>query len=211
MSKGSLELTQARREEIVGACAKLYETMSFKEITIKEIAAFTSFTRPSIYNYFRTKEEIFLALLQQEYEVWTADLDALHPTGIGSPRQELAEQIAHTLERRERLLKLLSMNLNDMEENSRMERLVEFKTVYGRSNQAIQRCLQRFCPEMDRKEQQNFTALFLPLVYGIYPYAFVTEKQREAMKLAHVDFQYLSIYEIALIGAEKLLGVQNNE
>ena len=37
MSKGSSELTNARKEEIVSACAKLYETMSFKEITIKEI------------------------------------------------------------------------------------------------------------------------------------------------------------------------------
>lgn len=207
MSKGSLELTQARREEIVGACAKLYETMSFKEITIKEIAAFTSFTRPSIYNYFRTKEEIFLALLQQEYEVWTADLDALHPTGAGSPRIELAVQISHTLERRERLLKLLSMNLNDLEANSRMEHLVRFKAAYGTSIRAVQNCLRRFCPEIGPEELREFTISFLPLVYGIYPYTAVTEKQRDAMEQAQVDFQYLSIYEISLIGAKKLLGV----
>lgn len=52
MPKGPANLTQVRREEIVSACAKLYETMNFKEITIKEIAAFTTFTRTSIYNYF---------------------------------------------------------------------------------------------------------------------------------------------------------------
>ncbi len=55
MPKGSPELVSARREEIVAACRKLYETMSFKEITIKEIGARTSFTRTSIYNYFETK------------------------------------------------------------------------------------------------------------------------------------------------------------
>ena len=64
MSRGSAALTSARKEEIIKACAKLYESMSFKEITIKEIGAETSFTRTSIYNYFETKEEIFLALLQ---------------------------------------------------------------------------------------------------------------------------------------------------
>lgn len=37
MPKGSEELTVARKEEIITACAKLYKTMSFKEITIKEI------------------------------------------------------------------------------------------------------------------------------------------------------------------------------
>ena len=67
MPRGSAALTAARKEEIIQACAKLNETMSFKEITIKEIGAATSFTRTSIYNYFETKEEIFLALLQKEY------------------------------------------------------------------------------------------------------------------------------------------------
>ena len=57
MPKGSAELTRARREEIIAACRKLYETMSFKEITLKDIGQQTSFTRTSIYNYFETKEE----------------------------------------------------------------------------------------------------------------------------------------------------------
>ena len=78
MSRGSPALTAARKEEIIQACAKLNETMSFKEITIKEIGAATSFTRTSIYNYFETKEEIFLALLQREYESG-ADASKIRP------------------------------------------------------------------------------------------------------------------------------------
>ena len=66
MPKGSTALIEARKEEIISACEKLYQKMSFKEITIKEIGNATSFTRTSIYNYFHTKEEIFLALLQRE-------------------------------------------------------------------------------------------------------------------------------------------------
>lgn len=207
MPKDCAHLPQVRREEIVSACAKLYETMSFKEITMKEIAAYTSFTRTSIYNYFQTKEEIFLALLQQEYEAWTADLNALHPSGKGPSRLELAEQISHTLERRKCLLKLLSMNLNDMEENSGMAHLIAFKRAYGASIQAMQDCLRRFCPEMEEKERQDFTFSFLPLIYGIYPYTAVTEKQKSAMEQAQVNFRYLSIFEISFIGAQKLLGV----
>ena len=70
MPKGSEELTKERENEIIDACKKLYRTMSFKEITIKEIGKTTSFTRTSIYNYFQTKEEIFLALLQREEDVY---------------------------------------------------------------------------------------------------------------------------------------------
>ena len=48
MPKGSAALTKARREEIVQACARLYETRSFREITLKEIGAQTTFTQMCI-------------------------------------------------------------------------------------------------------------------------------------------------------------------
>ena len=37
MIKGTPELIAERREEIINACEQLYQTMSFKDITIKEI------------------------------------------------------------------------------------------------------------------------------------------------------------------------------
>ena len=74
MPKGSEELTDQRKNEIVSACEKLYQRKGFKDITIKDISVETTFSRPSIYNYFETKEEIFLALLTREYEEWASDL-----------------------------------------------------------------------------------------------------------------------------------------
>ena len=114
MPKGSAELTQARREEILAACQKLYETRSFKEITLKDIGQQTSFTRTSIYNYFETKEEIFLALFQREYERFAGDLDALCQKEETLSLDALASKLARALENRPLMLKLLSMNLYDM-------------------------------------------------------------------------------------------------
>ena len=58
MAKGSPEQKAARRCEIMSACLSLYQTKSFRDISMGDIADFTSFSRPSIYNYFETKEEI---------------------------------------------------------------------------------------------------------------------------------------------------------
>ena len=55
MRKDTPEQIARKREEIVNACERLYRTMSFREITLKEIGQFTSFSRPAIYNYFETK------------------------------------------------------------------------------------------------------------------------------------------------------------
>ena len=41
MIKGTPELIAERREEIVNACEQLYQTMGFKEITLKEIGKIT--------------------------------------------------------------------------------------------------------------------------------------------------------------------------
>ena len=205
MPKGSPELTAARKEEIIAACEKLYQSVSFKEITIQEIAKFTSFTRPSIYNYFETKEEIFLALLQKEYERWTADLEEIIAGTERMTRDETAQALARSLERREQLLKLMSMNHFDMEANSRMERLTEFKAAFGNSMKAVDCLLQKFCPEMRLENRRNFIYAFFPFIYGIYPYCVVTEQQRQAMDAANVGYVYYSIYELAYPCAKKLL------
>ena len=205
MPRGSPEKTNARKEEIVAACETLYQTMGFKEITIKEIADYTSFSRPSIYNYYETKEEIFLALLQKEYERWIDDLDAVCAAHESLTRGALAEELARTLEAREQLLKLMSMNHYDMEANSRMERLVEFKYVYGASLKAVERLLEKFCPDLAEQERKAFLYAFFPFIYGIYPYAVVTDKQRAAMDRAKVDYVYHSIFDLAYACAKKLL------
>ena len=206
MPKGSPELTSARKEEIIAACRKLYETMSFREITLKEIGRLTSFTRTSIYNYFETKEEIFLALFQQEYERFTEDLNALCDREENLSPDGLASELARALERRPLMLKLLSMNLYDMESNSRPERLVEFKIAYGGSSAAVDRCLQKYIPDLSERQRQTYLYAFLPFVYGLYPYTVVTDRQRQAMQEAKINYVYMSTYEMAYTFIRTLLG-----
>ena len=194
-----------RREEIINACEELYKTENFKDITIKHIGEKTTFSRTSIYNYFQTKEEIFLALFQKEYERWIEDLNKMYEENNTLSKEEFSRKLAHTIEKRPTLLKLLSMNMYDMEENSRMENLIEFKTAYGNSIKMVRKCLDKFFKSMNENEKDEFIFLFFPLMYGIYPYAEVTKKQKEAMEKGGVPFKYLSIYEITYKGILKLL------
>lgn len=205
MPKGSEELTNARKEEIINACAKLYETHSFKEITIKDIGEATSFTRTSIYNYFQSKEEIFLALFQREYLLWIHSLQTLRAEHPAMDQCGFAAALAHTLEERQTLLKLLSMNHYDMEEASRMERLIAFKEVYGAALDEVRSCLKQFFPTMNEKQRDEFVFSFFPFMFGIYPYTVVTEKQKKAMQQAHVDYVYMTVYELIYMQVCKLL------
>lgn len=208
MPKGSEELTEARKDEIIAACAELYKTKNFKDITLKEIGSVTSFTRTSIYNYFQSKEEIFLALLQKEYVEWNKKLQQIRDTHETMTATEFADALAFSLEERAILLKIMAVNHYDMEENTRLERLVEFKKAYGRSLAEVKECLDKFFPAMTAQEKQDFLFSFFPFMFGIYPYTNVSEKQREAMRQADVDYVYMSIYEITFAEIKKLLGGQ---
>ena len=176
MPKGSPELTNARREEIINACEELYKTKSFKEITLKDIGNATSFTRTSM----------------KENETLTKD--------------EFADKLAHSLEKRGQLLKIMSMNHYDLESSSRTERLIEFKVAYGGSLRAVMHCLEQYFPEMSISDKQRFLYTFFPFMFGIYPYTFVTEKQRIAMEQAGVNYVFMTIYEIVYSCVRGLLG-----
>ncbi len=211
MIKGTPDLIAGRREEIVNACEKLYQTMSFRDITLKEIGREVPFSRPTIYNYFRTKEEIFLALYEREYVRWNADLEAILGENAALSRQEIADAVARSLEKRVQLLKLLSMNNYDMEANSREELLTGFKAAYGRSLSNLRAILGKFCPGMTGEEIEGVVYVFFPFMFGIYPYTAVTEKQKKAMKAAGVDYTYQSVYTITRACLLRLLCAEGGE
>ena len=196
MPRASEELTSARKDEIINACAELYGTMGFREITIRDIGAKTSFTRTSIYNYFQTKEEIFLALLEREHRLWIADIEAVERENEAMSVESFAVALSSTLEKRKIMLKLMSMNLYDMECNSRLENLVEFKHAYADAIVAIRRCLEKFFPRMTAADIREFELAFFPFLFGVYPYTSHSEKQKAAMELAGVKHEEYSVGRI---------------
>lgn len=205
MPAGSTERINARKEEIINACEKLYQTMSFKEITLKEIGKETSFSRTSIYNYFQTKEEIFLALLKREYDTWIMQLQEVIDTKEAMSDEEIADTLAKTLNDRQQLLKIMSMNHYDLEENSRMEMLIDFKVSYGKALKTVAQMLEKFRPDMDLERRAAFIYSFFPFMFGIYPYTVVTDKQKEAMEKADVDYLYSSVYDLTFTTVKRLL------
>lgn len=196
MPKESQKLVDIRKNEILDACEQLYQTMGFKDITLKEIGKVTTFSRPSIYNYFKTKEEIFLGLLIREYESWTVDVKEILSQNETLSSEELASHLAKSLERRENLLKISAMNLYEIEDNSSLERLEEYKVAFKDALETIYACVDKFIPEKAEEKKVLIQYGFFPFMYGIYPYTTPTMKQREAMDHVGVTYQAISIYDM---------------
>ena len=121
--------------------------------------------------------------------------------------EEFADRMARMLEKRKCMLKLMCMNLYDMEGNSRLENLVAFKLAYAGALRAVTRCLEKAFPSLTADEIQTFLYAFFPFLFGVYPYTSHTEKQLAAMEAAHVEYTQTSIYELTKSFVGNLLRV----
>lgn len=195
MSRGSAELTNSRKNEIINAFEKLYQTMSFRNISMREIGEKTSMTRSSIYNYFQNKEEIFLALIAREFQSWCDALQEI-ANHDNMTLTEFAEAIASSLQERRYFLKLISWNHYELEENNRTECLAEVQQVTYHAMQTIMRCLDKFFPTMTEITKKSFQQHFFIFLYGIDSCTNNTDYQKKAMKYIHIPNVPIQVYDV---------------
>lgn len=199
------EIADFRREEIINACEELYKKLDFKDINIKLIGERTSFGRTSIYNYFQTKEEIFLALVEREYQKWNKDLYIIITQNDKLTKHEFIDKITYSLLKRKILLKLISMNMFEMEANSSVESITNFKRAFKETVTLLEQCLCKFL-NIKELQAEEITFTFLPFLIGVYPYTSVTKKQKQAIKAVNFKYNFYTEKEIIKMGLENILG-----
>ena len=197
-------LVDERKEEVINACEKLYEKLDFKDINIKLIGSLISVGRTSIYNYFGAKEEIFLALLEREYLKWNEDLSNILQNEK-LDKEDFIDKITYSLLKRKILLKLISMNMFEIEANSRIESIINYKLAFKESISLIEQCLCKFF-DVKNIEAEEITFTILPFLVGIYPYTSLTNKMKEAINNAKLEYKFYTDKEMIKMGLEKILG-----
>ncbi len=197
MAKELKRAGNARKEEIISVCEKLYKKTSFKDITVRDIGKETSVGRTSFYTYFQTKDEIFLTILAREYNEWAQELINLTKLSKTIKKDDLAQAIADTLDGRTLFLKILAENPFDMEVNCRKECLKEYKDAYANAVAALIEVLDRFCPKMKAADKQEFVYAFLPFLHGLYPYTAQADKQKAAFKGAGIPVEKQTANDLA--------------
>lgn len=87
-----------RHRTILFSAAKLFETKGFAETTMEEIAALAEVSPPTIYNYFRSKSDILLGLLEVDKELMEDALDTIINTRKGNGLDIIGEFVRTDLE-----------------------------------------------------------------------------------------------------------------
>ena len=148
----------------------------------------TSFSRTSIYNYFQTKEEIFLALLRAGNMPPGRD-DLCRPRRRARARGNIPRDVcraprAARVHAQTHVHELIRLGIG---QPRRKPAILQAGNT-GRSLRGVEACLRAHFPRCGQKEAERFVYAFFPFLFGVYPYTQVTPKQAEAMERAHIAY-----------------------
>ncbi|TSA87111.1 TetR/AcrR family transcriptional regulator [Deinococcus detaillensis] len=95
-----------RRGDILRAAERLWTTTPYADLSMNEVAREVRLAKGTLYLYFSTKEDLFLALLAEHYQAWFSDLNALLDERQPKQPDEVADVIAQSLSSHEALRRL---------------------------------------------------------------------------------------------------------
>lgn len=118
----------ARRQLLLDVAWEQFQTQPIGEITMAGIADRAGLAKGTVYLYFQTKEELFLAVEEQQLAGWFTDLEArLQWTRRRLRTTDAAELIADSLAGRDGLTRLLAIQHSLLEQNIDIETAAAFR------------------------------------------------------------------------------------
>lgn len=122
------EHKELRRAAIVAAAASLFDELGLHAVSLSAIARRARSSKANIYRYFESREAIYLAILEDEYEGLAGAIEAsLAPLAQSDDPEAVAAAIAHGLSERPRLVHLSSLLGSVLEQNVSLDGVRRFK------------------------------------------------------------------------------------
>ncbi|WP_105615493.1 TetR family transcriptional regulator [Vallitalea okinawensis] len=126
----SKENKEIRFTEIKNAACKLFDTMAYSDITLSKISAEINFTRANLYKYVKSKEEIFILIMKDEYNSLVKDLKENLMLDHPLDSKSFCNLYANVCGKHTRFLKLQTILSSIIEENTNIETLIEYKNGF---------------------------------------------------------------------------------
>ncbi|MDC5705409.1 TetR/AcrR family transcriptional regulator [Vibrio europaeus] len=180
-----------RKEAIYQAAFVLFKTKGYEGVSFNSIATEAGFTKSNMYRYFSSKEEIFLNIFAELFEVWFEDIcGRLQKLDENEDPKCFAKTWVESLLAHPRFLDLTPILFISLEKNSSYEQLYEFKTLSSRLLYQITVEIIRVYPEFNSEKAFKF----LSLSYAAMSTSWAANSQNEALEKLYqqAEFQALA-------------------
>lgn len=179
---------QLRRSEILRVAMQRFAVTSYESLSMADIAAETGVAKGTLYLYFRSKEELFLALYEQELEAWFDELDSAlsGQQGAGSI-ESLLQLVSESIARRPAFLRLIAILHTVLERNVDHATALRFKTRLRERVLNTGRLLEQHLPFLQAGQGAELLLKTDALVIGFQHLAEPSEVLREVLALPEMS------------------------
>jgi AcrR family transcriptional regulator len=200
---------QARRDAILEVAAHLLGRGQFSNITMAEVARRCGLAKGTLYLYFRSKEELFLAALEGQLAGWFDDLSRKLAQTTELDPESFGRLVAQSLAARETLTDLLAILHTVLERNIDSETALAFNQMLRDKLLASGRTLEAVLPQLGPGHGPKMLMRIHALVVGLRqmadPSPTVAEAlARDDLAVLRVDFEA----ELACTIRDLLRGMQ---
>ena len=201
---------QARRDAILEVAATMLGRREFNSITMAEVARRCGLAKGTLYLYFATKEELFLAALERELAAWFDALgEQLARTGATDP-ETFGRAVARSLRERDTLTDLLTILHSVLERNIEPAAALAFKRILRDKLVGGGAVLQGVLPQLPPGSGVRLLVRVHALVVGLRqmadPSGSVAEVlRRDELAVLRIDFEA----ELAASVAALIRGMAN--
>jgi AcrR family transcriptional regulator len=182
------EQVTSRQEEIINACNILFGQYGYEGVNFNAISKMTSFKRPTIYLYYKTKDEVLLDLLKKEMLDWDSAMQKVIQATETMTKERYCAFLTENVVPRDKMLRLLAILCINIENQCSLEKLASFKKEVGSVFVTLRESLDKYFPQTDLAKKNFFGIAFFSYIHGLYPLAFPSKKQVDAMALGGTEY-----------------------
>ncbi len=213
------EQKQERRQAILDTAWRLFQTTRYEALTMVDIAHALGLAKGTIFLYFKTKESLFLTLVEQQLAVWFAEVNARleelpHPCTI----PEVADVLCQPLETRPGLTRLLAILHTMLEQNIDLNAALAFKFFllehFKRTGLLLEQCLPFLPPGKGALLLLQSHALVIGLWHLSNPAPIVQQAlQQPALRMFEVHFapEFSTALQALMYGLERTASIVSQE
>lgn len=186
---------QERRQLILEAAWAIFQRSSYEAVTMEAVARETSLAKGTLFLYFRTKEELFLAVTAEQITAWFSRVDQhLAEMAEPAPLTSVAQILADSVSQQAGFARLMAILSTGLEQNVSFAASLAFKenllTQMARTGNALERCLAFLQPGEGAHLLMQCQALLVGFWHLADPAPVICEVlKRPEMQVFKVDFE----------------------
>ncbi len=181
--------------QIVEAAKQIYQESGYEGLSFSKISQHTKFTRPNIYKYFNTKDEILLVILKDELEKYIISFISKFDRSKRYTAREISEIWADVFLENSYFLEIYSLLYIVIEKNTSVEALISFKKEAQIFFEQLNNFVSTLFPTLDKAKVSLLARDVLMSAYGFYVMTNKNENQEKASKVIIFDRLHIGLRE----------------